>query len=379
VPKTDGKRPRRRQDKSTNGLESRPPVITAEAAALPAAAEVMSPPAVDDDDFTNLPPEMFINRELSWLDFNDRVLFEADEATNPLLERVKFAAIFSSNLDEFFMIRVAGIKRKIAAGIATPGPDGRTPIQQLQAVREQTQGSLNRQAEIITRELLPGLAAQDIAIVPFAELSQRQQEALTLRFEEEIFPILTPQAIDRGRRFPHVSNGSLNLIAALEIPEGSRYARVKIPATLPRFIPVPDSATSDNGSGRAVFTWLEDVVAANLPRLFVGTKVLASYPFHVTRDSDIELDDEDDPDQLDLMNTMRESIARRAFGPVVRLMVDVQMPDEVRHWLVDQLHASDQDVYVVDGPLDGADLMDMIAIDRPDLKFFPFTPSPVPG
>jgi len=379
VPKTDGKRPRRRQDKSTNGLESRPPVITAEAAALPAAAEVMSPPAVDDDDFTNLPPEMFINRELSWLDFNDRVLFEADEATNPLLERVKFAAIFSSNLDEFFMIRVAGIKRKIAAGIATPGPDGRTPIQQLQAVREQTQGSLNRQAEIITRELLPGLAAQDIAIVPFAELSQRQQEALTLRFEEEIFPILTPQAIDRGRRFPHVSNGSLNLIAALEIPEGSRYARVKIPATLPRFIPVPDSATSDNGSGRAVFTWLEDVVAANLPRLFVVTKVLASYPFHVTRDSDIELDDEDDPEQLDLMNTMRESIARRAFGPVVRLMVDVQMPDEVRHWLVDQLHASDQDVYVVDGPLDGADLMDMIAIDRPDLKFSPFTPSPVPG
>ncbi len=381
MPKPDVKRTRRRQGKSTNGLEPDPPAVELEtgAAPVPAVADLPSPVQADIDDFTALPPEMFINRELSWLDFNDRVLFEAEEATNPLLERVKFAAIFSSNLDEFFMIRVAGIKRKISAGIATPGPDGRTPIQQLQAVREKTQGSLNHQAEIITRELLPGLASNGIEVVPFAALSQSQQEALTLRFQEEIFPILTPQAIDRGRRFPHVSNRSLNLIAALEIPEGSRYARVKIPATLPRFVPVPEPATSPNGNSRVVFTWLEDVVAANLPRLFIGAKVLASYSFHVTRDSDIELDDEDDPDQLDLMNTMRESIAQRAFGPVVRLMVDERMPDEVRHWLVDQLHASDQDVYIVDGPLAGADLMELTALERPDLKFTPFVSSPVPG
>ena len=381
MPKQDVKRQRRRQDKSSNGLE--PESATAGVAVVTdpglGVAGVTSLAEVESAELGELPPEMFINRELSWLDFNDRVLFEAEEATNPLLERVKFAAIFSSNLDEFFMIRVAGIKRKIAAGIATPGPDGRTPIQQLQAVRAQTQDSLDRQAQIITRELLPGLADQRIEIVPFAALTQQQQEALTLRFEEEIFPILTPQAIDRGRRFPHVSNRSLNLIAALEIPEGSRYARVKIPATLPRFVPVPDAGESRDGSERIVLTWLEDVVAANLPRLFTGAKVMASYPFHVTRDSDIEFDDEDDPDQMDLMDTMRESISRRAFGPVVRLMIDVRMPEEIRHWLVDQLHASDQDVYVVDGPLAATDLMELAAIDRSDLKFPPFVPAPVPG
>jgi polyphosphate kinase len=333
-----------------------------------------------EDGLPSLEPRMFINRELSWLDFNDRVLFEAEEATNPLLERVKFAAICSSNRDEFFMIRVAGIKRKIAAGIGTPGPDGRTPTQQLQAVREQTQRALDRHAAVITRELLPGLAKRAIAVVPYAELAPAQQAALTRRFEEEIFPILTPQAIDRGRRFPHVSNRSLNLIASVDLPEGARYARVKIPATLPRFIPVPDVPDDPiNGNGHVVFTWLEQVVAANLPRLFAGAVVNASYPFHVTRDSDIELDEDDDHDHGDLMMDMRESIARRAFGPVVRLMVDREMPADVREWLVDQLHASERDLYVVDGPLACEDLMELSLLDRPDLKFPPFTPAPLPG
>lgn len=327
----------------------------------------------------DLPPDMFINRELSWLDFNDRVLSEAEEIENPLLERAKFAAIFSSNLNEFFMIRVAGIKRKIAAGVATPGPDGRTPTRLLQAVREKTQEATERQSKIIIKRIFPALKESGISIARFADLSEPQKLSLTRRFEAEIFPILTPQAIDRGRRFPHVSNRSLNLVVELHLPEGSRYARVKIPATISRFIPVPSlTADADDKTGELTFTLLEQVVAANLGRLFPGATVVASYPFHVTRDSDIELEEEDDDVHGDLMLTMRESIAKRAFGPVVRLVTDTSMPPEVTEWLIDQLHATQEDHYCVDGPLAAEDLMELAGIDRSDLKFVPFVPAPVP-
>jgi polyphosphate kinase len=325
-----------------------------------------------------LVPEMFINRELSWLDFNERVLFEAEECANPLLERVKFAAIFAGNLDEFFMIRVAGIQRKIETGISTSSPDGRNPAEQMTAVREKTQAALDRHAAAITGDLIPSLAAEGINIVSYAALSDKQREVVTRRFEREIFPILTPQAIDRGRRFPHVSNRSLNLIAALKLPDGSRFARIKIPATLPRFVPVTNGTGADRDRPQ-VFTWLEQVVAANLGRLFAGTDVLASYPFHVTRDSDIDLDEDDGDDiEVNLMTVMRESIAQRAFGPVVRLMIDRTMPDDVRNWLVEHLEATEDDLYVVDGPLATEDLWELVAIDRPDLKDPPLNPAPVP-
>lgn len=332
-----------------------------------------------DLDLPPLEPEMFINRELSWLDFNARVLHEAEEMRNPLLERARFAAIFSSNLDEFFMIRVAGIKRKIAAGIAAPGPDGRTPTRLLSAVRDKTQLLLDRQASVITNEILPALSAQGISVVPYEHLTRDQKEAVAARFENEIFPILTPQAIDRGRRFPHVSNRSLNLVVELKLPEGPRYARVKIPATLPRLIPAQEGELGDAETSPVAFTWLEQVVAANLSRLFVGADVVASYPFHVTRDSDIELDEDDDDDHGDLMVIMRESIAQRAFGPVVRILTDRTMPDDITRWLIEQLHATDIDHYVVDGPLAAEDLMELGAVDRPDLKYPPFVPAPVPG
>jgi polyphosphate kinase len=329
-------------------------------------------------DLPPLEPEMFINRELSWLDFNSRVLFEAEECTNPLLERVKFAAIFATNLDEFFMIRVAGIKRKIDTGIGTLGPDGRTPQEQMSVIRAKTQTAVNRHAAVITDHLIPGLASEGIEIVPYASLSEKQRETVTRRFEREIFPILTPQAIDRGRRFPHVSNRSLNLIAALKLSDGSRFARIKIPATLPRFIPVMNGAGADRGRPQ-VFTWLEQVVAANLGRLFIGAEIVASYPFHVTRDSDIDLDEDDgDDDEINLMTVMRESIAQRAFGPVVRLMIDRTMPDDVRGWLTEHLGATDAELCVVDGPLATEDLWELVAIDRPDLKDPPLTPAPVP-
>lgn len=364
----------KRREKSPNARRNRRRMQRAESAQVSEESIVPEPPGLPP-----LEPDLYINRELSWLDFNDRVLHEAEDVANPILERAKFAAIFSSNLDEFFMIRVAGLKRKIAAGIIIPGPDGRMPTAQLTAVRRKTQEALDRQATIIEKQIIPELAQHNVRILPYAALTDQQRASVTSRFSDEIYPILTPQAVDRGRRFPHVSNRSLNLIVDLQLPEGARFARVKIPATIPRLIPVHMDEQVEEGEPALAFTWLEQVVAANLSRLFAGAEVVASYPFHVTRDSDIEFDEEDDDDQGDLMISMRESIAQRAFGPVVRLMTERSMPEHVRLWLMEQLHATVLDSYVVDGPLDAADLMELGGIDRPDLRFAPFTPAPVLG
>jgi len=352
-----------------------------------------SPERVEPLDLPPLEPALFINRELSWLEFNRRVLEEAADPATPLLERVKFVAIFASNLDEWFMIRVAGVKRKVTAGVGDPGPDGRTPSAQLSAIRHLAQHLLDQQVDFLTGTLLPDLAREGVEIRPYAELDAEAKAGLAERFEREFFPVLTPQAIDRGRRFPHISNRSLNLIASLRLPSGeSRFARVKIPATLPRLVPLPPPpAVVDNGRSPAAtgaepwaerqpyrFTWLEDVVAAHLDRLFTGARIEACYPFHVTRDSDIELDeDEDADDREDLMMVMRESISQRAFGPVVRLMVGTAMPAEIRDWLVENLHASERDLYVVDGPLALEDLFELTSLDRPDLKDPPLVPATV--
>ncbi len=378
--KSEDKRSRRRRPVAPNGRQDdavKRQAVAVSADDLHHLSAV--PPADPAIELPPLDPEMFINRELSWLDFNNRVLFEAEERGNPLLERVKFAAIFASNLDEFFMIRVAGIQRKVAAGVAIRGPDGRTPVEQLKAVRAKSQDALDRHANVITNDLLPGLAAEGIEIVPYESLTHRQRETVTRRFVREIFPILTPQAIDRGRRFPHVSNRSLNLIASLRLSEGTRFARIKIPATLPRFIPVTNGPGGSDGRP-VVFTWLEQVVAANLGQLFAGAEIVASYPFHVTRDSDIELDEDGgDDDEVNLKTVMRESIAQRAFGPVVRLMIDRTLPNDLRHWLVEHLGATEDDLYIVDGPLATDGLWDLVSIDRPDLKDGALAPAPVRG
>lgn len=331
-------------------------------------------------DLPPLVPELYINRELSWLEFNRRVLEEAADPATPLLERLKFAAIFASNLDEFFMIRVAGVKRKLAAGVADPGPDGRTPTQQLTAIRQLTQRLLDEHATLL-QHLLPELAANGIEILSYSDVTDGERAELSELFEEELFPVLTPQAIDRGHRFPHVSNLSLNLIVSLRLPSGSRFARIKIPATLPRLIRIgAASAEGAEDTGKSLrYVWLEQLVAAHLPRLFVGAEILAAYAFHVTRDSDIELDELDDDDDTDMMITMRESIALRAFGPVVRLMTDRSMPDETRDWLSEQLHATERDVYTVDGPLAVEDLIQLLAINRPELKDSPFVAATIPA
>ena len=342
------------------------------------------------DGLPHLRPELYINRELSALEFNRRVLEEAAETGTPLLERVKFAGIFASNLDEFFMIRAAGVKRKVVAGIGDPGPDGRTPLQQLTAIHRLSQELLSHHAALIHRELLPALARHGVAVLPYAELSPSEHSTLSAVFEREIFPVLTPQAVDRGRRFPHISNDSLNLIAVLRSNQGSRFARIKVPALLPRLVPVPktdpqatsgnvlarDSGVTGDEQASVRFTWLEQVIRANLDRLFPGSEVVGAYPFHVLRDSDVE-PDEDDEDNSDLMTMMRETLSQRPFGTVVRVDIERGMPEAVRDWLLDQLRAGDRDVYEVDGPLNLEDLMELPPIDRPDLKDPPFLAAPL--
>lgn len=332
-----------------------------------------------------LTPDMYIHRELSWLEFNRRVLQEVFEEEQPLLERVKFASIFSSNLDEYFMIRVAGVKRKVVAGIADPGLDGRTPIQVQRDLHALCQELMTIQADGVMQTLLPRLRDEGIEIVPYAELSANEQTALETVFEQEVFPILTPQAIDRGRRFPHISNDSINLIVVLKGIGERRFARIKVPAVLPRFVPVPRSkpesvsgnvlagGSPQSGAEQLRFTLLEQVIQANLDRLFPGSQVIASYPFHLIRDSDVEPDEEDGDE--DLLEIMRETISQRPFGSTVRIDIDTTMPDAVRTWLLEQVHADEMDLYVVNGPVGLEDLMELMKINRPDLKDVPFQPA----
>lgn len=339
-----------------------------------------APSAHDQRARPQLLPELYINRELSWLEFNRRVFEVAENPSTPLLERIKFAAIFASNLDEFFMIRVAGIKRKIIAGITEPGPDGRTPTAAYAAVREVTQALLERHGTLLREELLPQLSAEGVAVVGIDELDVSEQQAMASVFEREVFPVLTPQAVDRARRFPHVSNQSLNLIVALRsTAAGSRFARIKVPAVLPRLFVVPGSERRDeSGKVHLRMVFLEHLIAHQLPRLFPGNEIVASYPFHVIRDSDIDVD-EDEDEAHDLLNTMREFLSQRSFGSVIQVVTDTTMPADVRAWLLDQLHAGNQESYVVNGPLACESLMSMPRIDRPDLSFPQFVPSTIPA
>ena len=324
----------------------------------------------------NLPvlsADLFINRELSWLDFNARVLTEARDPLVPLLERAKFLAIFSSNLDEFFMIRVAGVLRKITAGLIDPSVDGRTPTALYLAIRERTRRLQFELTSILQNQLLPELRNNGIEITTFDAVSDEERASLTGYFQREVFPVLTPQAIDHARRFPHISNDSISLIVLLRSSGADKLARIKLPKVLPRLVWVPEPTQADT----CRLIWLEDLISAHLHELFPGHQAIESYPFHVTRDSDIEVDD--DEEAHDLLATMRELLSERTFGSVVRVMVDTRMPDSVVNWLLAQLGATDRELYVTDGPLALEDLMELLRLDRPDLKDPPFTPSTLGG
>lgn len=315
----------------------------------------------------------YLNRELSWLDFNARVLHEAQDERTPLLERLKFLAIFSSNLDEFFMVRVAGLKRQLAAGVTQPSPDGLTPPQQLDAIAIRVATLLDAQQACLA-ELLARLAEHDIRLVDVESLTAAQFSALDEYFEREVFPVLTPLALDPGQPFPYISNLSISLAVRLRDPlDGTEHlARVKVPKSLPRWVPVRDHPTH--------FVPLEQVIGANLGALFPGYEIVGYHAFRLTRYSDLEISQAEEPE--DLLAVIEEQVFQRRFGEVVRIEVEMGMPQAMRDLLVAELrhegagHAPLTERDLVDaGPLlDLADLMALATLDMPALKPPPLQP-----
>ncbi|HEY7709917.1 MAG TPA: polyphosphate kinase 1 [Candidatus Entotheonella sp.] len=342
-------------------------------------------PSVNLDD-----PSLYINRETSWLQFNWRVLEEALCPAQPLLERVKFLAICASNLDEFFMIRVSGLRRQVIEGVLTAPPDGMTPAGQLAAVHEEVERQLARHTACWQQDLLPKLREAGIEIKTYDALQPKQQDFLHDYFAQEIFPTLTPLAFDPAHPFPHISNLSLNLAVVVHDPDfGERFARVKVPDVFPRLIPVPReedpdalSATSEVPYPGYHLVWIEDVLAAHLEMLFPGLDIVASYPFRVTRDADLEIQEDEASDLVtmragessDLLTTMEEQIGQRHFGLAIRLELVHDTPPHIRTILTRNLELTPSEVYAVDAPLGMANLMELMRLDRPDLKDAPFLP-----
>lgn len=320
-------------------------------------------------------PERFINRELSWLAFNYRVLEEALDQRNPLLERVKFISIFETNLDEFFMIRVAGIKQQVAEGVTERSADGRTPNEQLAVIRKE----VLRQRKIVNQcwleDIVPKLHQQGIHLLDYADLNEAQRQSCREYFEREVFPVLTPLAFDPSHPFPHISNLSINLAVVIKDPEeGELFARVKVPAVLPRLVPVesacngPDSVPPER---RYSFTWLEQVIADNIHALFPGLEVVESYAFRVTRNADMEIQEEE---AADLLRTIELSVRQRRFGAVVRLSFERTLSQRVREVLLYNLNLTSEDLYESDVAIGLADMFALTKLDRPDLKDPPFYP-----
>ncbi|MCS6988451.1 MAG: polyphosphate kinase 1 [Chloroherpetonaceae bacterium] len=315
---------------------------------------------------------LYINRELSWIEFNLRVLDEARCEAHPLLERLKFIAIFSSNLDEFFMIRVSAVEEQVEAGIQTPSLDGLTPMEQLLEIRKRVEQMLHERNDCFYNDILPKLAAANIHFKKCAELSAEQRAALDLYFENNVFPILTPLALDPGHPFPHVSNLSLSLAVQLQA-EGDdepRFARVKVPDTIPRLIRL-DKIGVKLPKGETIFVWLEDVIATNIQKLFPDVEIQAVYPFRVIRDADIEIEEDE---AGDLLETIEQGLRQRRYGNVVRLDVNPGMPPYIKQVLIENLGVSDRQVYEIPGALGLASLMEAMSLERPDLKDSPFIP-----
>ena len=322
---------------------------------LPSPAPVASGHPLDD-------PSLYVNRELSLLAFQRRVLEEAQSSANPLLERVKFLSILGSNLDEFFMVRVAGLKQQLDARIQDTGADGMTPAQQLEAIREEVQ-SIFTEAHECRRQLFTELEKHHIRILDYPNLSASQKDFVDEYFADTVYPVLTPLAVDPGRPFPHISNLSLNLSILIRHADGQEsFARLKIPDTLPQLIPLTRVSSKDKS---LQFVWLEQVVQANLHHLFPGMQVVESHLFHVTRDADTAIQELESADLLELVE---ESIRQRRFGAVVRLKVNPGMPPNLLRVLTQNLEIEEDDVFHVDGPLALSRLRIIAALERPALK-----------
>jgi polyphosphate kinase len=312
-------------------------------------------------------PRRFLDRELSWLDFNGRVLALAEDRKLPLLERVKFLAIFSRNLDEFFMIRVAGLANRAAAGLGAAATGGLDPHEELSSIRKRTEELVLRQTDVCRDEVQPLLADTGIRVLDWSALEPEHQKALGRYFEDQIFPVLTPLSVDPGHPFPYISNLSLNLAIMVRDPERHqrRFARVKVPPLLPRFVRSTDGTC---------FVPLEQVIAAHLDRLFPGMEIELHCPFRVTRNADLSVADEESDD---LLATIEMELRRRRFGHAVRLEIEPGMPTEFRDLLVRELDLTPENLYEIDGLLDLDSLWQLYGIDRPDLKDTPW-PSVVP-
>jgi len=327
-------------------------------------------------------PHLFVNRELSLLEFQRRVLEEAEDENNLLLERVKFLSIVSSNLDEFYMVRVSGLKKQIEAGIYNPSFDGLNPAETLAAIRKVTVQIMSQQRICWRERLQPKLREAGIMVLSYAQLNKRQKEILKKYFDEVIFPVVTPLGFDPGHPFPHISNLSLNLAVLIRDKAGNdHFARLKVPNTLPRFVPLKRSSGSIRKDGtipyKHYFVWLEQVIAAHLYAFFPGMKVVESHPFRVTRDADMVIQE---LEAADLLETMEQSVRQRRFGSVVRMGVNPGMPDRLREILIENLEIDRNDVYTLDGPLGFSDLMSLYnSIDRYDLKEAPFKPAIQPA
>ena len=308
---------------------------------------------------------LYFNRELSWLQFNDRVLQLAEDASVPLLERVKFAAIYSSNLDEFFMVRVAGLQDQIDAGIEKPREDGRTPAETITEIRRVVHAQLARQTTCVDDQLRPALAEHGVSILSYREVPDRYRAELTERFKRQIFPVLTPLAVGLGRPFPYISNLSLSLAVLVRDPQTGQetFARVKVPKEmLPRFVPVGDGRT---------FVPLEDLIAQHLDKLFPGMEIVDHDVFRVTRDADFTVSDEAD----DLLRAVEDELRRRRFGEVVRVEVGAGMAPELREPLTRALGVDEADVFPVSGLLDLEDLWQVVKVPGfADLRDEPWSP-----
>ncbi len=321
-------------------------------------------------------PEYYFNREFSWLEFNRRVLAEALDPRTPLLERLKFLAIFSANLDEFFMVRVAGLKNQIEAGVDRLTPDGKTPKEQMDGIHERLLPMVTQQHQFFEQKIGPELAKKGIYILNYIDLNQEQRVYLQSYFEEQIFPVLTPLAIDSSHPFPYLSNLSFNMAVVLKNPETDQelLARIKVPKILPRFISLPEELGIQKKGETAVWSGvpLEQAIAHNLSFLFPGMDILEYHTFRITRDADLAVQ-EDEGDDL-LLAIEKELRKRRMGGSVVRLEIQTTMPEWLRNMLIENLELEERDIYAVEGLIDLKDLMFLTGLPVPELKAPPWTP-----
>jgi polyphosphate kinase len=340
------------------------------------AAPISPPAPITAAAPSGLPDDRYLNRELSWLDFNARVLALAEDTSQPLLERAKFLAIFASNLDEFYMVRVAGLKRRDEMGLAVRSADGLSPREQLRQIGERSQAISEAAARVFLDEVRPELAANGIHIRRWSDLTDAQRLRLSDYFAAQVFPVLTPLAVDPAHPFPYISGLSLNLAVTVRDPEGrtERFARVKVPNNVPRLVQVREDE-GDPGRG-ITFLPIEDLISAHLGELFTGLEVAEVHPFRVTRNADLEVEEDRDED---LLQALERELARRRFGPPVRLEVTETMSEHVLELLLRELDVHPGDVVTVPGLLDMTCLWEVYATDRPDLKYEPFRPATHPA